>query len=746
MKATDKILVDTLVKEGILNAEQADEYTLAAKSLGKPLEVYLTERKIVPERKLIAAMAKHLGIETVDLSSLAVDPAVTARVPVKFVWYYKFMPISLEGKKLTIAVSNPLDVKMQDEIRVHLGLEPKLVLSAPSQIQEAIKKHYGLASDTLDQIMTREPSRVHAQMDQAAIEDVEQASEDASVRKLVNQIILEAYKKRATDIHIEPYRDKVRFRYRIDGVLVDANLPADIKHFLAPIISRIKIMSNLSIVEKRIPQDGSAVVRTQDQTLDLRISTIPTPSGESIVIRILPSKVMFLSLEKLGLSDDDVAMFRALIKKPHGIIFVTGPTGSGKTTTLYAALAEVNSAQRKIITIEDPVEYEMEGVTQIQVNPKVELDFARGLRSILRHDPDIIMVGEVRDRETAEIAIRTALTGHLVFSTLHTNDAASGVTRLIEMGLEPFLVSSSIEALMAQRLVRVICPHCKIVDETVPEDIREEIAMALKLESSEGFKVYRGQGCEHCNQTGYYGRTAIYEILILNDAVRAAVLDRSRSDNIRNVALREGMRTMRHDGWRKVYLGVTTPGEVLNVTAKVENSDGDQARNNAGRESSSQDLKTEDMERILKRRYRVIDKGTLMAENEYNSRVYSRVHQKIPVRYNILHGEEEDPMMLMVKGVEHSTVTRDISAGGLMMITGNRLSVGTVLEIKIHLEGTAPPVECLGKVCRMEENSATNLYNVVAYFLDITSADRVRINTFVKERLKQERQTRESSK
>lgn len=363
--------------------------------------------------------------------------------PTRIAFYYNFFPLKIEGKTLTIAVSYLLDIKTQDEIRTHLGCNIKMMLASKEDISDALKRYYGLGADTLEKISP--PQREVSLKEE--IEDIEESVEDASVIRLVNQILLDAYKRRATDIHIEPYRGEISIRYRIDGVLYDINVSSEIKRFILPIISRIKIMCNLNIVEKRLPQDGRPIVKTQEQTLDLRVSTLPTPYGESVVIRILPTKMLF-SLEKLGLSERDLKILESLISKPHGIIFITGPTGSGKTTTLYACLSKLNTKHRKIITIEDPIEYELNGITQMQVMPEIGLDFARGLRSTLRHDPDIIMIGEVRGLETAEIAIRMALTGHLVFSTLHTNDAPSGITRLLDIGIEPYLVASSIEALL----------------------------------------------------------------------------------------------------------------------------------------------------------------------------------------------------------------------------------------------------------------------------------------------------------
>jgi type IV pilus assembly protein PilB len=565
--AANKILVDVLVKSGRLTAEEAAEHVAAAKAERRNLNSYLIRHDILSDRDIIDALAKELKLEVVDLKTIDIAPQVISKVPVKFASFYEFMPVSIEGNVLTVAISSPMDVRIEDDIRVHLGLETREVLSLKADLNEALKKYYGLASDTIEKILSKDPSK-HKQPKHSEVwvEDIEKKSEDPSVAKLVNQIILEAYQKRATDIHLEPYRDKVRLRYRIDGLLVDGNLPSEAKHFLPAILSRIKIMSNLSITEKRLPQDGSAVVRTNDQDLDLRVSTIPTPRGESMVIRILPTKSMRTDLESLGLNEFNAAKFRSLITRPHGIVFVTGPTGSGKTTTLYACLHELNRDAHKIITIEDPVEYEMEGITQIQVNPKINFSFAEGLRSILRHDPDIIMVGEVRDLETAEIAIRTALTGHLVFSTLHTNDAASGITRLIDMGVEPYLVASSVEAFVAQRLVRLICQSCKQEDMDVPAKVRSEMQQSLKLNGR--IPVYKGAGCDKCNRTGFYGRTAIYEIFEMTEDIRALLTTKPRIEQLKSLAIKNGMKTLRQNGWQCVAAGMTTPSEVMYVTAK----------------------------------------------------------------------------------------------------------------------------------------------------------------------------------
>jgi type II secretory ATPase GspE/PulE/Tfp pilus assembly ATPase PilB-like protein len=543
---------------------------------------------------------------------------------------------------------------------------------------------------------------------------------------LVNEIIHEAYKKRATDIHIEPYRNKVRFRYRIDGVLVDANLPENIRHFLPAILSRIKIMANLSITEKRLPQDGSAVVKTQEQQMDLRISTMPTPRGESMVIRILPSRVMLFSLEKLGFNKEGVAEFRDLIKSPHGIIFLTGPTGSGKTTTLYACLNEINSTEKKIITIEDPVEYEMPGITQVQVNPKVSFSFATGLRSILRHDPDIIMVGEVRDPETAEIAIKTALTGHLVFSTLHTNDAASGVTRLVDMGIEPYLVASSVEAFIAQRLVRVVCDQCKAEDHP-PASIVQEIRASLNLGAQQSVKIYKGKGCDHCNNTGYFGRIAIYENLMLNDRIRAAILEKPRSDYIKRIAVEEGMLTLRQNGWKAVLAGITSYDEVLNVTTK---DDGIHAKN------LTEKLKLSDEKKNTEKKLDKLSRqGRFSAKNEYDGRIYARSYDPVAIRYRLIHKDERTDEAGPKSDIEFAAVTEDISAGGIRFESGEIIAVGSILELNISLGGADKGIDCFAKVCRVEQDSLETAFTIVAYYLDISSADRVLIDKFVQRSL-----------
>jgi type II secretory ATPase GspE/PulE/Tfp pilus assembly ATPase PilB-like protein len=732
MKKYNKIVARSLVDNNVLSAKEIDSYLAEAEAKGEPLKDYLLEHGLVTERQLLIALSQTYHMETVDLTNIVIPQDLIKKIPVKFVAYYQFMPLSEQGNVLSIASAFPLDVKIQDEIRMHLGKPIKVFLSLQTQINECIRLHYGLASDMLDKIIHKDPDQIKDKdtLTGAWIEDLEQTTQDPTVASLVNQIILEAYKKRATDIHIEPYRHKVRFRYRIDGVLIDANVPKEVKHFLPMILSRIKILANLSITEKRLPQDGSAVVKTKDQHLDLRVSTMPTPRGESMVIRILPTKVMHLSLEQLGFDTASEEHFRKLIQKPHGIIFMTGPTGSGKTTSLYACLNEINSPDKKIITIEDPIEYEMEGITQIQVNAKINFGFSTGLRNILRHDPDIIMVGEVRDVETAEIAVRTALTGHLVFSTLHTNDSASGITRLIDMGVGPYLITSSVEAFIAQRLVRLICPKCKAEDKDPAFGLKKEIAASLHLKDTTGIRLYKGKGCDYCNRTGYYGRVAIYEILVMNDAIRAAILDKPRSDYIKRVAMEQGLVTLRQNGWKAVLEGITTPSEIMNVTA----SDAPLQDYDSHKAPLWNMDPVKSIQKVAQMRIKKSQKWE--EKNTYDSRSYPRIFEPVEIRYRLLKTDPNDANYMLSDNVEYKTVAEDISAGGLRFRSKGAFPVGAILDLRIQLDDGKKSIDCLARVCRMEEDELNNIYTVVNYYLDLSSKDKVSISKFVEDKLK----------
>lgn len=530
----------------------------------------------VSEKDLLQILAQQQGMIFVDLKTQTIDEKILKNVPAKFVWHYKAMPISLDANILTVAISNPFDMWPLDDLETHLGFKVEKVMATSADIEEAIKKYYGVGAETIDRILSDEaavggPAGTAAaggkirDTGEEKVEDLEKLAESASVIKLVNQILQEAIAERATDIHIEHYRGEFVLRYRIDGILYDTPVSEKIKYLHPAIVSRIKVMSGLDIVERRLPQDGRAKVKIGKDEYELRVSIIPTLHGENIVIRVLPTTMLF-DIKDLGVAENDRQIIEQLLKKSHGIIFVTGPTGSGKTTTLYACLSKLNSRERKILTIEDPIEYELNGISQTQVNTKIDLSFAKMLRSMLRHDPDVMMVGEVRDLETAEITIQTALTGHLVFSTLHTNDAASGVTRLIDIGIEPYLIASSVIAFIAQRLVRVICPGCK-------EKVKlRELGFNSAQLKAEGFNadedtlVYRGKGCDACGSTGYTGRQAIYEILLIKDDIKDLIVSKAPSHIIKEKAMRLGMHTLKQDGWDKVLAGITTPEEVLRVT------------------------------------------------------------------------------------------------------------------------------------------------------------------------------------
>ncbi len=559
-------LGELLINKNIISQGQLDVALREHERTGELLGKALVRLGFISEEQLLMTLAEQLSIQFVpSLKSKPVPEEVIKAVPARFVWHYKFMPIALKGNVLSIAISNPLDVWPTEDIKFHLGFEVEVVLAVEAEIMEAIKKYYGLGAAIVEGILDKKED-THAKVDESVtvLESPEKMAQDASVIRLVNQLLAEAIQARATDIHIEPYRDRVKVRNRIDGVLYDVPVPETIKQLHPAIVSRIKIISNMDIVERRLPQDGRAKVKLGEVEVDLRISVIPTLYGENLVIRILPTQMIF-NVGDLGLATKDLELIDELLEKPHGIIFLTGPTGSGKTTTLYSFLSKLNKPDVKIITVEDPIEYDITGITQMQVNPKIGLTFASALRNLLRHDPDVMMVGEVRDLETAELAIRTALTGHLVFSTLHTNDAASGITRLLDMGIEPYLLASSVQAFIAQRLVRTICSECK---ETVPlKEIYQEKEKHMDVVEviEKPSHIFKGKGCEACKFTGYKGRLAIYEILFIDEAIRKMILDKVSASQIKKKAVEAGMRTLLREGWQKIREGITTPEEVMRV-------------------------------------------------------------------------------------------------------------------------------------------------------------------------------------
>ncbi len=567
MPGQDNILIgQILIEEGVISADQLEKGLMERQKTGDFLCTTLVKLGFASEERVFSVLARQLNIPYVKLKDKDIDPLIIQKVPAKFASHYKIIPIDFKDNALSVAMADPLDVRVLDDIRLLLGLEVSGALASETDIQEAIRKYYGVGAETIEKMISQKDVSREPKREAEKIEDLEGMVEDASIIKFVNQILSEAIKQGATDIHLEPYQNELRTRFRIDGILYEVNTPETIRYFQPAIVSRIKIMSGMNIAEHRLPQDGRIKIKVNDEELDLRVSVLPTVFGEAVQIRVLSTR-FFLELEKLGLFPEDLNIIESVIKRPHGIIFVTGPTGSGKSTTLYASLARINSDALKIITVEDPVEYQLRGVNQIQVVPQIGFTFATALRHILRHDPDVVMIGEVRDYETAEIAIRSALTGHLVFSTLHTNDAAGAVTRLLDMGIEPFLVSSSLECLIAQRLVRVICPDCKIPVKN-PKEILDQMK-DINIDPK-GVELYEGRGCELCRFTGYRGRTGIYEIIIVDEVIREMILNRSTSQQIKQKAISQGMRTLRQDGLQKVLKGITTITEVIRVTQQEE--------------------------------------------------------------------------------------------------------------------------------------------------------------------------------
>ena len=520
---------------------------------------FFAREKGVAEDQYLDKVAKAIGLERADISQVDITREASLKVSPKLAFQYTVMPISLVDDVLTVAVCDPFDMAMQNSVRFGARCQVKFQLASQSEIEKALKKYYGVGAETLNEMAEDDLM----DLDISSDKEITEGDQDASVIKFVNQIIWEAFKDRATDIHFEPAEDELRIRYRIDGLLYQTPMPPQLKRFQSSIISRIKVMSGMNISEKRLPQDGRINVRIKGEEIDIRVSTVPTVYGESVSLRLLTHGKVFLGLDKLGFNPRDEKAIREVIVKPHGIFLVTGPTGSGKSTSLYAFLSTINSVHKRIITVEEPVEYEMKGINQIAVRPDIGLTFAMGLRHILRQDPNVIMVGEIRDLETAEIAIQASLTGHLVLSTLHTNDAASAFTRLIDMGIEPFLVATSVEAIMAQRLVRTICKNCS-TPQNMELNYLRRIGYPEKDIASTVFR--KGIGCEQCRQQGYQGRMGIYELLLVTEELRTPILARSPSSTISQIAIEQGMRLLREDGWDKVKQGLTTVEEVLRVT------------------------------------------------------------------------------------------------------------------------------------------------------------------------------------
>src|SRR5271169_4146389 len=529
----------------------------------EPLLSFVARERGVAEDVFAQRLAATLGWPYLDLPKLAIATEARNKISTKIAFQYSVLPTDVNDGTLQVVVSDPFDAAMMNAVRFDARMPVQFALAPKAEIEKALKKYYGVGAETLDEMGDNEPMELEIASDKEITED----DQEASVIKFVNQVIWEAYKDRATDIHFEPAEDELRIRYRIDGILHQTPMPPTLKRYQAALISRIKVMSGMNIAEKRLPQDGRINVRIKGEEIDIRVSTVPTVYGESVSLRLLTRGKIFLSLDKLGFSALEEGAIREIILKPHGIFLVTGPTGSGKSTSLYAFLSTINSVHKRIITIEEPVEYELKGINQIAVRPDIGLTFAMGLRHILRQDPNVIMVGEIRDLETAEIAIRAALTGHLVFSTLHTNDAPSAFTRLIDMGIEPFLVASSVEAVLAQRLVRTICPKC-VTEQKVERAYLKRIGFPEnEIDIS---KFWKGGGCEDCRQLGYQGRMGIYELLFMDEEIRSLIMTRANSSVIAAKSMENGMRTLRNDGWKKVKAAKTTIEEVLRVTQTEE--------------------------------------------------------------------------------------------------------------------------------------------------------------------------------
>jgi general secretion pathway protein E/type IV pilus assembly protein PilB len=569
-------IVTKLLQEGLLDAEAAEQVGRATAS-GVPIDEALKSAKGAVEEKILRFLAGYFDVPYVDLETegekYAPSKEMLGKLPARILVDHRLMPLAnFNGHgpgELTVVTSKVFDHHGLDELRLATGMEIHPALAPAAEVDRFAKKYLGVGADTL-QSMGVDDDGVTV-VDEAHEDDLDlsNAAQDASIIRFVNQVLAEALESRATDVHVEPFEDQLRVRYRVDGVLIEANIPPSVRKYQAAIVSRLKILSHLDIAEKRIPQDGRIKLKVAGAEIDLRVSVIPMVHGEAVVLRILHRAGASFGMEGLGMAKRESNIWDQILDLPHGIILVTGPTGSGKTTTLYSALTKINKTDLKLITIEDPVEYQLRGINQINVNNKSGLTFGAGLRAILRHDPDVVLIGEIRDKETAEIAVQASLTGHLVFSTLHTNDAPGACTRLVDMGVEPYLVSSTLEMVCAQRLVRLICKHCKT------EAPQEEVD---KLRDQYGDEVpevlYRGKGCRNCQGSGYRGRQGVFEMMPVSDEIRTLIQNHSSSRDIRKIAISQGMSSLRQDGWRLIREGQTTPEEVLRMTKDEETAVG----------------------------------------------------------------------------------------------------------------------------------------------------------------------------
>ena len=566
MAQNSEYVLEILQENGLLDQDQIDEGWEKVAVTGGTMDILdaLKELKYIDENEMMAVLAQQYGLETLDLNGYMIPPEVIESVTPEVAKQYKIIPVMKHNDMLTIAMSDPTDVETLDSLRYVLKTDVDAVISSKDQIQKLIDHHYGSIEDNVDSFLEEISGDDVENQLIAASEEAGQSLEDddAPIVKLVTLIIVEAYKQKVSDIHLEPMEKRYRVRYRLDGVLREVEAPP--KYLQGNVTSRLKIMSKLDISEKRIPQDGRIQLKIGGKDVDLRVSTIPTNHGESIVMRILDKSSIQLDIPDLGFYSDDQELINQILAMPDGIFLVTGPTGSGKTTSLYAFLNSINTPSRKIITAEDPVEYQLSGINQVQIEKGIGFTFANALRAMLRQAPNIIMVGEIRDLETAEIAINASLTGHLVFSTLHTNDAPGAVTRLVDMGVKPFLVASAVKAVMAQRLVRRVCKNCAVPTEPEPEELR---LLEADIKDFEGAELLKGRGCEVCGGSGYKGRFGIYEIFMVTEELQNLIFDNKPSNEIRDAARKAGMRTLREDGMRKAMAGKTTLAEVIRITA-----------------------------------------------------------------------------------------------------------------------------------------------------------------------------------
>ncbi|MCF7668619.1 MAG: Flp pilus assembly complex ATPase component TadA [Verrucomicrobia bacterium] len=560
---------DLLLERGVLTHNQLELAKRRQARLNIPQHRAIVDLNYASEEETYRALAELTGREFIPAEELKPDKSVLKEIPLKLVLHYRFVPVAQQAGQVTLAFGNLPNVNDQGNLRLMLGKRIKLAITTPSGIHAFIKKNYGLGADTVQQLREGQGFRNITQEKVFDIKLPEETSAvEASISNFVDQVLLEALRLDATDVHLEPYANTIRLRYRIDGVLQDVPVPSDLRQLYESIVSRIKIMAGLNIAERRIPHDGRIAMKTGDEEYSLRVSIIPTKFGEAVCLRILGRQSLFLDMGQIGMEPDQQAILESLTKLPQGMVLITGPTGSGKTTTLYAALANANDAGRKIITIENPIEYQLDGVSQIQTNEEIGLTFSSGLRSVLRHDPDVILIGEIRDLETAEIAIRAAQTGHLVFSTLHANDSVSAVARLIEMKIEPFLIGSSLVCSIAQRLARRICRNCMTEDTEFPLELREEMAETLSIPLEEA-RAWTGTGCLECNNNGFRGRTALFEFFLMNDYIADTLAPGIKTVQLRNIASRFGWHSLRVEGWKKVHNGLISVAEHERITHKI---------------------------------------------------------------------------------------------------------------------------------------------------------------------------------